>query len=321
MQYLPPTFEPRVAILDEESSVLRDMTLTFYSSSELLNLRIFRPRFLAYPMGQATQLRAFVREDFGVALINRFANPMAIMKDGWLEAEWHNNLKKMGFCGCLLTYHDSYMSNIDKLDCDSHGSAYVAESDGDPIPTLLDVGALPPMVPTPSTRLEVGPSSFETEEDFITLARKGEIKAQGEASGCRSLDESYREGKEGSRGSQEEAEEEASSAKSELQVARERIGTVKGFISMQHKVAKIRQWKIIELEEALELSEATIKAVKDNIKLVEAFVEAKKLKAIAETKLKAIEDFRASQDFEVEVTEESRVMYMYRFQACKAQVA
>ena len=63
----------------------------------------------------------------------------------------------------------------------------------------------------------------------------------------------------------------------------------------------------------MELGEVTIKAVEDKVKLVEAWVEAKKLKEIAKAKLKAIEDFKALPDFEAKVAEGFSIAYMYGF--------
>ncbi|KAG1334840.1 hypothetical protein COCNU_03G009590 [Cocos nucifera] len=74
-----------------------------------------------------------------------------------------------------------------------------------------------------------------------------------------------------------------------------------------------------ELEKALELDETAIRVVEEKVRLTKARVEAKK-KAIAEAKMKAIDEFWALLDFEAEVTEESMVAYWYGFQACKAQV-
>nr|XP_019702995.1 uncharacterized protein LOC109505169 [Elaeis guineensis] len=90
---------------------------------------------------------------------------------------------------------------------------------------------------------------------------------------------------------------------------------------MVRSVVEMWQHKTTKLKEALELGEATIKAIEDKVKLVESRVEIEKSKAIVEAKLKAIDDFKASSNFEAEVMEGSTVVYMYRFQACKALVA
>ena len=44
------------------------------------------------------------------------------------------------------------------------------------------------------------------------------------------------------------------------------------------------------------------------------------MKVVGEAKLKAIEEFKAYKDFEVEVIESSLVMYKYGFKACKVRV-
>nr|XP_029116145.1 uncharacterized protein LOC105059422 isoform X1 [Elaeis guineensis] len=54
---------------------------------------------------------------------------------------------------------------------------------------------------------------------------------------------------------------------------------------------------------------------------MEAQAEADKAKAVAEAKLKAVEEYKASAEFEAKVTEGSSVVFGYGFDACKAQVA
>ena len=52
--------------------------------------------------------------------------------------------------------------------------------------------------------------------------------------------------------------------------------------------------------------------------MIEAQMETKKVKAIAEAKMKVIKEFNASPDFEVEIAEGSIVAYGYGFKACRA---
>ena len=63
----------------------------------------------------------------------------------------------------------------------------------------------------------------------------------------------------------------------------------------------------------MELSKVAIKAAKDRVKLVETWMEADRAKTIAEAKMKAIDEYKASPDFETEVMEESTVAYMFGF--------
>ncbi|KAG1360635.1 hypothetical protein COCNU_09G000980 [Cocos nucifera] len=83
----------------------------------------------------------------------------------------------------------------------------------------------------------------------------------------------------------------------------------------------MHRWKVNKLEEALELGEAVIKATEQKEQLIYAWDEAEKSKTVAKAKLKAIEEFRASDSFEAKVTKGSSVEYEYGFEACKVKVA
>ena len=67
--------------------------------------------------------------------------------------------------------------------------------------------------------------------------------------------------------------------------------------------------KVAELEEALEIREVVIKAIEDRVKHIEARAEAEKVKVIAEAKLNAIKELKASEDFENEVAEGFSLAY------------
>ncbi|KAG1331963.1 centromere-associated protein E [Cocos nucifera] len=111
--------------------------------------------------------------------------------------------------------------------------------------------------------------------------------------------------------------EEVSQARSELQAAREKVRALEGLVAIEHGAARVLLKKVAELEEALKLGKAVVKAVEDRVVLIRAKVEEEKAKAIIEAKLKGIEEFKASIEFENEVTEGSSVAYIYDFEAYK----
>ena len=76
-----------------------------------------------------------------------------------------------------------------------------------------------------------------------------------------------------------------------------------------------------ELEETRELDEVALKAVKEKMEAVQAWMAMEKSKIVAEAKSQAVEQFKAFANFEAEVIKGSIVAYGFRFEAYKAQVA
>ncbi|KAG1331825.1 hypothetical protein COCNU_02G017930 [Cocos nucifera] len=77
---------------------------------------------------------------------------------------------------------------------------------------------------------------------------------------------------------------------------------------------------VAKLEEALELDEAAIKVTEEKEKLIKALAEVEKSKVVAEARLKAIKEFKASACFEAEVAKGSSMAYEYKFEAYKVSV-
>ena len=65
------------------------------------------------------------------------------------------------------------------------------------------------------------------------------------------------------------------------------------------------------------LEEVAIKATKDRVELINATIEEEKTKAVAEAKLKGIEEYKASWEFKLKVTDGSLVAYVYGFKTYK----
>ncbi|KAG1360731.1 putative serine/threonine-protein kinase BLUS1-like [Cocos nucifera] len=89
-------------------------------------------------------------------------------------------------------------------------------------------------------------------------------------------------------------------------------------MAIKHGVVGVLHQKGAELEDALEPEEVVVRVTEDKVELIKAKAEEEKAKAIVEARLKGIKEFKASAEFENEVTEGSLVAYVYSFKAYKA---
>ncbi|KAG1330555.1 putative HMG-Y-related protein A [Cocos nucifera] len=95
--------------------------------------------------------------------------------------------------------------------------------------------------------------------------------------------------------------EEATRTKFELLVAQEKVGALEGLVAIECRAIGVLFQKMAKLEKALELDEEAVKAIKDKLQFIKAKVEEKKMKAIAEAKLRGMEEFKASEEFRNEI--------------------
>ncbi|EHA8587381.1 hypothetical protein COCNU_scaffold002022G000020 [Cocos nucifera] len=93
-------------------------------------------------------------------------------------------------------------------------------------------------------------------------------------------------------------------------------------VSLQEKaIVEVHWQKVTKLEEALKLSEAALEVAKKKMEVVKAQNTMEKSKVVVEAKSQAMELFKASTDFEAEVAKGFVLVYSFRFDGCKAQVA
>ncbi|KAG1362831.1 hypothetical protein COCNU_10G010500 [Cocos nucifera] len=112
--------------------------------------------------------------------------------------------------------------------------------------------------------------------------------------------------------------EEAAHARSKFSTIREWVTQLEGSLALKHGLIEMHQWRIAELMVELQIKEVVLKEAEVKLLSVENEMVVDKELAIAEAKMKAVEEFKPSDDFMAKVVECSSASYGFGFIACKA---
>ncbi|KAG1360801.1 hypothetical protein COCNU_09G002640 [Cocos nucifera] len=116
------------------------------------------------------------------------------------------------------------------------------------------------------------------------------------------------------------AKEDATQAQFKILVVWEWVTQLEGSHILERGLVGMHQQWIIELELKLQVKEAALKEVEENLQsMVEIVVD--KASVVIKVRAKAIKEFKTSEEFRSKIVEGFAVVYGFGFDACKVQVA